>query len=62
MGLRASAAVSALVSACVVVATALTPTPVGAATQPQQWTTYHADTTRDGEDTADGAFGATSAA
>ncbi len=34
---------------------------VRAATSPQQWTTYHADNTRGGEDTADGAMGTVSA-
>src|SRR5579864_1961230 len=36
--------------------------PAHAATQPQQWTTYHADPSRGGEDTADSAFGRVGAA
>src|SRR5258707_11888077 len=34
--------------------------PVAATTQSLLWPTYHADPTRGGEDTADGAFGAVS--
>jgi outer membrane protein assembly factor BamB len=58
-----------LLAACVVAAAAvlslhggLAVQPVGATTQALQWPTYHADPSRGGEDTADGAFGGVSRA